>query len=456
MCQFVNFRLLNQYRKLLILALWVLLSSGCSSRPKIPNLEEQQEKLSRIMETGGYASASALEIASSREVWMHDGAELEVMMTVPRGSGPYPLIIYLPSLGETASAGKLWREIWAKDGYAVFSMQPLAIGEALKDLGPEHGGGKRKASWFSSTDNADEDTDAAEQGSGDKPGEGGRRHSKSGRSSELRYLGHEYFAPEALKKRMIQLFWAYQQLQLRVGLGAPLYASVDTSKVILAGYDLGAQTVTAVLGEDFMTKLPGSNDLQPIAALVLSPSIDLAEGNIRNRFQKLQLPLLVVTGSEDNDPYAISSASVRAAVWEFSPPGGKYLLSLTGNVHSLLAGANFGGGLVMGDGRQGADAADKPKDGRRGDNFSELTSQYGGGSGGGGHHQGGSSNGIFGGSKDGGKRENSELGYKQVAAVYSITSAFLDAVVKNDDFAKFWLKEKASNWLERAGMLKSR
>jgi hypothetical protein len=335
-------------------------------------------------------------------------------------------------------------------------MQALAIGQALKELGPERSGGKRKSSWFSSADDTDEDTDATEVRASDKHGEGAKRHSKSGRSSELRYLGHEYFSSNALKKRMEQLFWAYQQLQLRIGLGAPIYAAADTSKVILAGYDLGAQTVTAVLGEDFMTKLPSSTELQPIAALVLSPSIDLAEGNVRNRFQKLQLPLLVITGSEDNDPYAISSASVRAAVWEFSPPGGKYLLSLTGNVHSLLAGENLGGGSVMDGGREGGDGTEKSKGGRRGDNFSELTNQYGGGSGGGGRHQGGNSNGLFGGSKDSGKRENSDLGYKQVAAVYSITSAFLDAVVKNDDFAKFWLKDKASNWLERAGVLKSR
>ncbi len=456
MLQFFTFRRHNQGPKLVILTLWVLLSSGCSSRPKILSLEEQQEKLGTIMDTGGYATASALQIASNREVWMHNGNELEVLMTAPTGGGAYPLIIYLPSLGEDATSGKLWRETWAKAGYAVFSMQPLAIGQALKDLGPERSGGKRKSSWFSSADDSDDDTDAKEESASDKHGEGEKRHSKSGRSSELRYLGHEYFAPDALKKRMEQLFWAYQQLQLRIGLGAPLYAAADVSKVILAGYDLGAQTVTAVLGEDFMTKLPGNTELQPVAALVLSPSIDLAEGNVRNRFQKLQLPLLVITGSEDNDPYAISSASVRTAVWEFSPPGGKYLLSLTGNVHSLLAGANLGGGLVMGGGRVGGDAVDKNKGGNRGDNWSELSNQYGGGSGGGGHRQGSNSNGWFGGSKDGGKRENSDLGYKQVAAVYSVTSAFLDAVVKNDDFAKFWLKDKASNWLERAGVLKNR
>jgi hypothetical protein len=451
MLQFFTFRVSNLGLNLIILAMWLVLVAGCSSRPKIPGLEEQTEKLATVMEKGGYAPSNALQIASGKDVWMYEGSELEVMMTAPTAGGPYPLIIYLPSLGENAEAGRLWRETWAKAGYAVFSMQALAIGQALKELGPERSGSKVKGGWLSSDE---EDEDAVDESHNDKRGEGVRKHSKSGRSSELRYLGHEYFAADALKKRMEQLFWAYQQLKIRIGLGVPLYAAADVSKVVLAGYDLGAQTVTAVLGEDFMTKLPSSSELQPLAALVLSPSIDLAEGNVHKRFQKLQLPLLVITGSEDNDPYAISSASVRAAVWEFSPPGGKYLLSLTGNVHPLLAGANLGGGLIMDAGRDGDDAADKSRDGKRGGNLLELTNQYGGANSG--RRHGGNSEGLFGGSKDGGERKNSDLGYKQVAAVYSISAAFLDAVVKNDEFAKFWIKDKAGDWLDRAGSLKIR
>ena len=62
---------------------------------------------------------------------------------------------------------------------------------------------------------------------------------------------------------------------------------------------------------------------------------------------------------------------------------------------------------------------------------------------------------VRGGKGDSEKR-NLELGYKQVAAVYSASTAFLDKVVKNDDFAQFWINDKAETWLDRVGQLKVR
>jgi hypothetical protein len=53
-------------------------------------------------------------------------------------------------------------------------------------------------------------------------------------------------------------------------------------------------------------------------------------------------------------------------------------------------------------------------------------------------------------------RRNVEQSYKQVAAVASVSSAFLDAVVKNDEFARFWLADKSNAWLGNAGQIKQR
>lgn len=305
--------------------------SACSSSPKPPSLEQQAEKLAQTLDEGGYKPARDFEITSVEDIWLHDQVKIEVAMTAPTESGNYPLIIYLPSLGEEAKAGRLWRESWAKAGYAVFSLQPVAISQALKDLSPERGG----FSIESNESLADggmaiaDDFDASSQ-------KDRGRSLRIARESDLRYLGHEYFAVDNLKNRLDQLFWAYQQLKIRVDMKQPLFAAADLSKVILAGYDLGAQTVTAVLGENFKTALPSSNQLKPLAAIVLSPSVDLAEGNSRNRFQALNLPMLVITGSEDDDPYGISAAQVRAVVWKDAPAGDKYLLSLKGARHQLL------------------------------------------------------------------------------------------------------------------------
>ena len=42
----------------------------------------------------------------------------------------YPLIIYLPGLGEAADAGRAWRSAWVEAGYAVLSLQPSRFGPA--------------------------------------------------------------------------------------------------------------------------------------------------------------------------------------------------------------------------------------------------------------------------------------------------------------------------------------
>jgi hypothetical protein len=426
-----------------------VLLGGCASRPKVVTPEEQAEKLATILSNGGYISAGKLEINSVHEVWRHDNAELDVVMTAPTSPGNYPLIIYLPSLGEKANAGHLWREAWAKAGYAVFSVQPMSIGQALKELRSE--GGQAK--------NEDEETDDIDAEPKPAPEEKSwfsrDKKPKRGndRAGEIRYLGHEYFALDNLKNRMEQLFWAYQQLRSRADLHLPLYSAANFSKVILVGYDLGAQTVAAIIGEDFKAKLPTNAELKPYAAITLSPSIDLAEGNIRNRFQKLNLPLLVITGNDDNDPYAISSASVREVMWEFSPPGNKYLLLLNGVVHALLAGVDMGGGPSV----AGPTERDGPAGGRGGNgdrSFTEqfqTTNQYGSGGGGRGHGGAGVGNIPSGEGKDKGK--DAELKYKQVAAVLSTSTAFLDIVTKNDEFALYWMQEKAHKWLDRAGSL---
>lgn len=56
----------------------------------------------------------------------------------------------------------------------------------------------------------------------------------------------------------------------------------------------------------------------------------------------------------------------------------------------------------------------------------------------------------------GGGRKDPDLGYKHVAAIFSTSTAFLDAVVKNDPFARAWLDDKANQWLGKAGVLRNK
>lgn len=454
---------------------WCLLLAACGSRPLPPSQVEQAEKLEKVLMDGGYRPARLFEIESGREIWHRDGRDLDVSMTVPTAPGRYPLIVYLPALGEDAGGGRLWREFWAKAGYAVFCVQPVAIGQALRELNRPRGGPRAGTDndfgppgnedgeapgmfggWFGGGPAPEDEVRPDDEDDSDRP-EDQRRPSKAARGSELRYLGHEYFAVEHLPGRIAELAWAYQQLRTRAGLGQRLYAAADADKMVLAGYDLGAQTVSAVLGENFGVELPGRESLRPLAGILLSPSVDLATGNVRGRFQPMALPLLAITGSEDDDSYAIGAAAARLSVWEHAPPGGKYLLMLKEASHQLLAGAGIGTGQGQRGGLSGG-----PGMGLGGGPGGRLllnpVNRVGGGGGG----MGGGGGPPMGGDPGYGLRGEDlqkmriERAYKQVAAVQSASTAFLDLLVKNDEFAKAWLLEKLNPWLGKAGVFKGR
>lgn len=40
-------------------------------------------------------------------------------------SGPLPVVVYLPGIGQGSDAGQRWAAAWAQAGYAVLAVQPL-------------------------------------------------------------------------------------------------------------------------------------------------------------------------------------------------------------------------------------------------------------------------------------------------------------------------------------------
>ena len=80
-----------------------------------------------------------------------------------------------------------------------------------------------------------------------------------------------------------------------------------------------------------------------------------------------------------------------------------------------------------------------------------FSNAYGGG-GRGGSHGGGSPGGM--GISKGGSRQNGAQDYNQVAAIFSVSTAFLDLVCKHDSVAGSWLSTKANPWLDKSASLK--
>ena len=407
--------------------------TGCFMRPSPLTAEQQTEKIGQYIAQGGYSAVLGYDINSIRETWRHDGQTVEISMLAPTTPGLYPLIIYLPGLGEQADGGKLWRETWAKAGYAVFSVQPLAIGEALKVVAPMSGDDKQSDdsswSWFSSSKDKDKAVAL-----------------KAVRNSDLRYLGHEYFSEISLIKRINHVLWAYAQLQQRTQAKQGLFAVADLSRVVIAGYDIGAQTTAAMIGEKYDAVLPQAPDFKPLAAILLSPSVDIALGDVTTRYQNIAIPLLAITGTEDDDPYAISTPYARTAIWENAPPGNKCLLLLKKGNHQVLAGDSLSHAQEP-DPAQESDEKTGPNDA-----MPRFSNSYGGSKGRNGSQGGGSPGGM--GKSQRGSRPNGEPDYKQVAAVFSVSTAFLDHVSKNDSVAGFWLSKKANPWLDKWANLK--
>jgi len=407
--------------------------TGCFFRPSPPTSEEQAEKVGQFIAEGGYSPAHSYAIDSIRETWRHDGQAVEISMLAPTAPGVYPLIIYLPGLGEHADGGRLWRETWAKAGYAVFSVQPLEIGEALKELGPMQGMGD------------DAGLPGPPEDERGPPGGNKSMPSKALRNSELHYLGHEHFSLESLNKRINHLLWAHAQLKLRSTSGKDLFAAADLSQLIVAGYDLGAQTAAAMIGEKSGADLSQAQDFKPLAAILFSPSVDMALGQVATRYKNISIPLLVVTGSEDDDPYGISSPYVRTAIWEYAPLGNKYLLLLNKGNHQLLAGSNL-------EHRQGP-GSPQESSGKTGpgDAMPRIGGSFQGG--GGGPSGGPPPGGMMGRPPHGG-RQDSQQDFKHIAAVFSVSSAFLDSIGKSDAVAQSWISGKPNHWLKKSSNLK--
>jgi hypothetical protein len=378
-----------------------LLAACSSSSPPRPDDTEVRQFAGRGYLTDDHFSTSAT-LAS----WFAGGGGCEVSLTVPVAPGPFPLVIYLPALGETREAGPAWRRAWAEGGYAVVAIQPLA-----EDAG----------AWASAR----------------------------ARAGDFAALARERYAADAMTARLQALAGALGELKRRHDRGEAPLDRIDLSRVAVAGYDLGAYTAMVIAGESLrgpaVPKLP-----VPVSAVIaLSPYADFSGAPFSERYSAIRPPVLSVTGASDGDPLAsVSSPSVRRAPFRYMPPGDKFLLDLVSVTHRTLAGATERPEFPA-----GSDAAESPDE-------TGATPQSGrggrrrdvGGQGGPGGDSGAGSEGR-------GRRVAGAAGTRaaataqaiDAAAVQHVTLSFLDAYVKNDPVAREWLARDAPRWLKGRG-----
>lgn len=365
-----------------------LIAAGCSS-PGSRRADPQATL--RKLTASAYAPREHA-IRTRRETWNNGDIPVETVLTTPAdGGAAMPLVIYLPGLGESAAGGALWREHWAHAGYAVLSFQLAASGPDI---------------WSS----------------------------PQARGGDFRGVSRAQFAPEAIQAKVQALRFVLEEMQRRHDAGTAPFAGIDLAHPALAGFDLGAQAAAVAFSS---TALRGRFGAVLLLAQVMPPARSASDGPWPLPAD-LAGPALVVTGTDDRDPYEYGSGPhARQSAWAAWPAGDKYFLMLDGSPHALFAGEGVedpnsptpyiapsaGASSQGGGGRRG----------RRGMSSSDSSTRGGGA-------------GI----------PPDLLDLRQLAAVQAVTLAFLDASVGGKAPARQWLARDARDWLGRSGELSMR
>ncbi len=397
---------------------------ACSSSPEAP--EQGQDKLREYLNSA-YQPAQRYLVQAGKANWTLGGDQVEVAWLVPKGKAQAPLIVYLPGLGESAEGGGQWRRAWAEAGYAVLSLQAVPNGPAVYLASDAQAGNFRSAA-------------------------------------------QKAFAEPALAKRVQQVRLALAELRQQAAAGDLVFSALNFRHWLVAGFDLGAQTAAAVLGEHAPDTPPSPFDPAPVAAILLSPYATAHAPAAR--FAELRGPFLSITGPQDEDPFNwVASVEQRTLLWRNAKQASGCQLLLSEASHATLSGRVVNRFMPRDSGRQPTDSQrdnDRPRPPNRYQaNLAVQASQMGSDDsegGGGGRGPGGRGRGGEGGGPGGGARERREMGhgeadfepptdYRQTGSIQAISVAFLDANVSHIAAAKHWLNTSASDWLSGQGSL---
>jgi hypothetical protein len=365
----------------------------------------QDEAVVKAFAAKGYAAAEHDATSTATQHWRLSGQDVSVVVAQPARPGVVPVVIYVPGLGESSAAGDRWRAAWSAAGYAVMSVQPL-------------------------------DEDAAAW------------RSELARTGEFKALGHQRYSAAAMNQRVQMLADVVDEAKRRANAGDATWKRMDWGRTALAGFDLGAYTTMAVAGEHVRDVDAAAGRLKLRAAMALSPYATTAAGSLDTRYRDVQGPVLSVTSDADADPLGLVEGTLlRRAPFDHMTGADKFLLSLDGLPHAGLSGTASGARQASDDGAAtpAAGAAAKPDSGQRrrsgkhqasGDTDSNSRGRAG--------------------PADGMARSGLSATALQMRllATQDVTTAFLDAYVKDDPQAREWLAADASRWLGAAGTLR--
>jgi hypothetical protein len=367
--------------------------AGCTPAPPKPDAA----KVSRFS-GHAYVSDEHCGVTTALPSWTLGAASYELALTVPDKAGSYPLVIYLPGLGEARDAGSTWRTSWTQAGYAVLSVQPLA---------------EDATGWSA----------------------------PKARTGDFAALARVRYSGKTMSARIDSLQAVWGELVRRQAKGETPLERIDLSKVAIAGFDLGAYTAMTIAGEA-VRDLPKLEIGIPVAAVIaLSPYADFSGSTFTDRYRSIKGPVLSVTTDGDADAIGMVTApSVRKAPFQYMPAGDKFLMLLWSVPHVVLGGSANAESVAASESAR-ADTGSRPSPGVIADTGVRPKKKP-------------PDSGV--GDTDRAVALATTVAAATAnaigsAAIAGVTTAFLDAYMKNDVVAQEWLEKDAPRWLRDKG-----
>lgn len=216
------------------------------------------------------------------------------LVQAPAGQGRQPVVVFLPALGEKSDSPIIWVEHWARNGYPVLVVQPLA-----------------------------EDAEAWS--------------SPAARSGDFDRVARERFAPSLVEGRVRRLAGILAQLRRGAPADGPL-ATLDWDHMVVAGADLGAMTVQSLVARSPAELAAIGWPGHIAAAVMFSPYAD-REPAPAGATAPAHPPVLMVSAPEDIDAYGVvTDAGVRRLAFDRLGSGEGYYLQIDGVTHHWLEG----------------------------------------------------------------------------------------------------------------------
>jgi predicted dienelactone hydrolase len=217
--------------------------------------------------------------------------DVPIRVYLPASPNPAPVILFSHGLGGARTNNGYLGVHWAKRGYAVIFVQHPGSDESV---------------W------------------------------KNAKRLERLSAMKEAASGKNLILRIGDVSFVLNQLTAHHGApGHALQGRLDLSRIGMSGHSFGAVTTQAVSGQSMPLGL-APTEPRIRAAVMMSPSVP-GLGNPKTAFGKVQIPWLLLTGTNDDSPIGNTTPKSRLLVFPALPDKHKYELVLDGAEHSAFS-----------------------------------------------------------------------------------------------------------------------